>query len=57
MVTRESAACACDSHRPARHAAPRRVAGIHKEIKQDGAYVFSRTLGDDKVVVGFVGRK
>ena len=40
-----------------RRAHPAIGAGIHKEIKQDGAYVFSRTLGDDKVVVGFVGRK
>ncbi len=31
-------------------------AGVHKEIEQTGAYVFSRTLGDDKVVIAFVGR-
>ncbi len=32
-------------------------AGVHREIKQPGAYVFSRTLGDDKIVVAFVGRE
>ncbi|WP_282175820.1 alpha-amylase [Vibrio nereis] len=31
-------------------------AGTHKVIKNDSAYVFSRTLGDDKVVVAFVGK-
>ena len=32
-------------------------AGIHEVIEQENAYVFSRTLGDDKVVVAFVGRE
>ncbi|WP_456294960.1 alpha-amylase [Vibrio sp. AK197] len=31
-------------------------AGVHKEIQQDNAYVFSRTLQNDKVIIGFVGR-
>jgi len=31
-------------------------AGQHQVIKQDNAYVFTRTLGDDKVIVGFVGK-
>ncbi|CED60050.1 Alpha-amylase [Moritella viscosa] len=32
-------------------------AGTHKEIKQQKGYAFSRTLGDDKVVVVFVGKQ
>ncbi|SUQ33954.1 alpha-amylase [Vibrio vulnificus] len=39
-----------------RQAHPAIGAGVHKEIEQTGAYVFSRTLGDDKVVIAFVGR-
>ncbi|MEI8673706.1 alpha-amylase [Vibrio sp. SA48] len=39
-----------------RQAHPAIGAGLHKEIKQPGAYVFSRTLNNDKVVVAFVGR-
>lgn len=39
-----------------RKAHPAIGAGNHKEIKQDNAYVFSRELGDDKVVVAFVGQ-
>jgi alpha-amylase len=31
-------------------------AGIHIEIEQDNAYVFSRQLKNDKVVVAFIGR-
>ncbi|HDZ9392042.1 TPA: alpha-amylase, partial [Vibrio cholerae] len=31
-------------------------AGEHREIAQSNAYVFTRTLGEDKVVVAFVGR-
>ncbi|MGJ7095667.1 alpha-amylase [Vibrio hannami] len=31
-------------------------AGEHKVIEQDGAYVFSRSLGDDKVIVVFAGK-
>ncbi|WP_025504461.1 alpha-amylase [Vibrio parahaemolyticus] len=31
-------------------------AGQHRVIEQEGAYVFSRSLGNDKVVVAFVGR-
>ncbi|EIY4754808.1 alpha-amylase [Vibrio cholerae] len=31
-------------------------AGDHREIAQSNAYVFTRTLGEDKVVVAFVGR-
>ncbi len=31
-------------------------AGTHEVIKNDSAYVFSRTLGEDKVVVAFVGK-
>ena len=31
-------------------------AGIHQEIPQDNAYVFSRTLDNNRVVVAFVGR-
>ncbi|HAS6349568.1 alpha-amylase [Vibrio sp. IRLE0018] len=38
-----------------RRAHPAVGAGVHQEIEQTGAYVFSRTLGDDKVVVAFVG--
>ncbi|HDZ3715412.1 TPA: alpha-amylase [Vibrio vulnificus] len=38
-----------------RRAHPAIGAGMHQEIEQTGAYVFSRTLGDDKVVVAFVG--
>jgi len=30
-------------------------AGLHKVIKQDNAYVFSRSLDNDKVIVAFVG--
>ncbi|MCK6264000.1 alpha-amylase [Vibrio sp. ZSDE26] len=30
-------------------------AGVHKEIKQDNAYVFSRQFENDKVVVAFIG--
>ncbi|WP_295895521.1 alpha-amylase [uncultured Vibrio sp.] len=30
-------------------------AGIHTELKQDNAYVFSRQLENDKVVVAFIG--
>ncbi|MGR5471313.1 alpha-amylase, partial [Vibrio astriarenae] len=30
--------------------------GQHQVIEQEGAYVFSRSLGSDKVVVAFVGR-
>ncbi|MEF1288715.1 alpha-amylase [Vibrio sp. M260118] len=30
--------------------------GEHKEIENNNAYVFSRTLGKDKVVVAFVGK-
>jgi alpha-amylase len=39
-----------------RNAHPAIGAGKHKEIKQANAYVFSRELGDDKVVVAFVGK-
>lgn len=39
-----------------RKAHPAVGAGAHQVIEQEGAYVFSRTLGDDKVVVAFVGR-
>nr|WP_217906499.1 alpha-amylase [Vibrio sp. JPW-9-11-11] len=31
-------------------------AGVHKQIVNKGAYVFSRTLADDKVVVAYLGR-
>ncbi|UGA57546.1 alpha-amylase [Vibrio sp. VB16] len=31
-------------------------AGQHKELKQKQGYAFSRVLGDDKVVVAFVGK-
>lgn len=31
-------------------------AGVHKQIANQNAYVFSRTLGEDKVVVAYVGR-
>ncbi|NRB67076.1 MAG: alpha-amylase [Vibrio sp.] len=31
-------------------------AGVHKEIGNNSAYVFSRSLEDDTVVVGFVGK-
>lgn len=31
-------------------------AGTHEVIKNDSAYVFSRTLGEDKVIVAFVGK-
>lgn len=31
-------------------------AGSHQEIVQDNAYVFARTLGEDKVIIAFVGR-
>ncbi|WP_375748324.1 alpha-amylase [Vibrio sp. HN007] len=39
-----------------RQAHPAIGAGKHAEIKQDGAYVFSRTLDDDKVIVVFAGK-
>ncbi|QTG98093.1 alpha-amylase, partial [Vibrio furnissii] len=39
-----------------RHRHPAIGAGEHQVIEQKNAYVFSRTLGDDKVVVAFVGR-
>ncbi|WP_158135493.1 alpha-amylase [Vibrio navarrensis] len=39
-----------------RQAHPAIGAGVHQVIEQEGAYVFSRTKGDDKVVVAFVGR-
>lgn len=32
-------------------------AGVHHEIAQDGTYVFSRTLGEDKIVAAYVGRE
>lgn len=38
-----------------RHNHPAIGAGKHQPIDNDSAYVFSRTLGDDKVVVAFVG--
>ena len=38
-----------------RHNHPAIGAGKHQPIDNDNAYVFSRTLGDDKVVVAFVG--
>ncbi len=38
-----------------RRAHPAIGAGQHQVIPQDGAYVFSRSLGNDKVVVAFVG--
>lgn len=31
-------------------------AGIHKQIDNSNAYVFSRTLGEDKVVIAYLGR-
>lgn len=31
-------------------------AGVHQQLKNESAYVFSRTLGDDKVVIGYVGK-
>lgn len=31
-------------------------AGTHKEIPQENAYVFSRTLGNDKVIVAYLGK-
>ena len=31
-------------------------AGIHHEIEQQNAYLFSRTLNNDRVVIAFVGR-
>ncbi|BDR15294.1 alpha-amylase [Vibrio sp. STUT-A11] len=40
-----------------RKAHPAIGAGKHRVIAQDGAYVFSRTLAGDKVVVAFVGRE
>ncbi|MEP8023988.1 alpha-amylase, partial [Vibrio parahaemolyticus] len=39
-----------------RQAHPAIGAGQHRVIEQEGAYVFSRSLGNDKVVVAFVGR-
>lgn len=39
-----------------RHNHPAIGAGKHQPIDNDNAYVFSRTLGDDKVVVAFVGK-
>jgi alpha-amylase len=39
-----------------RKAHPAIGAGKHQVIEQEGAYVFSRSLGNDKVVVAFVGR-
>lgn len=39
-----------------RHRHPAIGGGEHQVIEQKNAYVFSRTLGDDKVVVAFVGR-
>ncbi len=40
-----------------RKAHPAIGAGKHHVIAQEGAYVFSRTLAGDKVVVAFVGRE
>jgi alpha-amylase len=31
-------------------------AGVHTELNNENAYVFSRTLGEDKVVVAFLGK-
>lgn len=31
-------------------------AGVHKQLTDNSAYVFSRTLGDDKVIIGYVGK-
>lgn len=31
-------------------------AGSHKELKQTSGYAFSRELGDDKVIVAFIGK-
>lgn len=31
-------------------------AGKHQQIANDNAYVFSRTLGDDKVIIAYVGK-
>lgn len=31
-------------------------AGVHKEIPQENVYVFTRTLGEDKVIVAYVGK-
>ncbi len=39
-----------------RHNHPAIGAGKHQPIDNDNAYVFSRTLGDDKIVVAFVGK-
>ena len=38
-----------------RQAHPAIGAGIHKVIKQNNTYVFTRTFKDDKVIVAFVG--
>ncbi|WED24500.1 alpha-amylase [Vibrio sp. JC009] len=40
-----------------RQAHPAIGGGIHSEIEQKGAYVFSRSLGDDKVIIAFTGRQ
>ncbi len=39
-----------------RQAHPAVGAGVHQEIPQENAYVFSRSLEGDKVVVAFVGK-
>ncbi len=39
-----------------RHSHPAIGAGEHKVLEQENAYVFSRTLGNDKVVIAFVGQ-
>lgn len=31
-------------------------AGVHQQLSDNSGYVFSRTLGNDKVVVGFLGK-
>jgi alpha-amylase len=40
-----------------RQAHPAIGAGVHSEISQANGYAFSRTLGNDKVVVAFVGKQ
>ncbi|MDB1125397.1 alpha-amylase [Vibrio algarum] len=39
-----------------RKAHPAIGAGYHKELKQSSGYAFSRILGDDKIIVAFVGK-
>lgn len=39
-----------------RQAHPAIGAGVHQEIKQNNGYAFSRTLGEDKVIVAYFGR-